>query len=461
VAKKAAPFALDEAQIAALGGGKARAPKPVRCRFAPSPTGSLHIGGARTALMNYLFAKRFGGTFVLRVEDTDTARNKAEHTQVIIDGLNWLGIKSDEPVVFQSQRSELYQQKIDQLIDQDLAYKDDTGAVYFRMPKEGALVVNDHVKGKVSFSAHEEGFGDYVIQRAPEPGKDEGTATFLLANVVDDGEMGITHIVRGDDHLSNAARQIPLYRALGYTIPQFYHVPLIHGDDGAKLSKRHGATSVLEYEKAGYDPVVLANHLAHLGMRVNTNDQVVPMDELAQGLDPWAFSKSAARIDFPKLNHVNREKIAEMETADIVADLGRRDPELFALIGQNGVEALAEGAKGRASTLAEIAGIGREILSPVEFVDATNKDFHSAEAVEMVRGVALALKELDGAKWSSVELEAAIAGYMKATNGNFRSFQRHTRWALTNNIRGLPLVNELAVLGKAESLKRLQNWTEL
>ena len=305
--------------------------KPVRLRFAPSPTGHLHIGGARTALMNYLFAKQKGGEFVLRIEDTDRLRSRQEYTDAILDGLKWLGIELDGEPVFQSHRAHLYAKYTQQLLDSGKAYKDDTGAVWFKMPDEGDLVIKDWVKGRVGVDAAGEGAGDFVIQRS------DGTATFLFANVVDDGDMGITHVIRGDDHLTNATRQVPLYQALGFEVPEFYHVPLIFGDDGKKLSKRHGATSVVEYQKQGYDPEIVVNHLARLGMRFGTQE-MVDIDTLAKNLDPYRFHRAPSQIDFPKLYVRNRHRLASMPTEALKKKIESRSPRLAKRLGASGLE---------------------------------------------------------------------------------------------------------------------------
>lgn len=421
--------------------------KPVRLRFAPSPTGHLHIGGARTALMNYLFAKKMGGEFVLRIEDTDTLRSRQEFTEAIIDGLRWLGIESDIEPVFQSQRAELYAKHTQRLLDEGKAYKDDTGAVWFKMPNEGDLVVKDRVKGRIAVDAAGDGANDFVIQRA------DGSATFLLANVVDDGEMGITHVIRGDDHLTNAARQIPLYHALGFEVPAFYHVPLIFGDDGNKLSKRHGATSVIDYQEQGYDPEIMVNHLARLGMSFGT-EEMLDIETLAQHLKPYGFNKAPSRIDFPKLDFRNRTLLTSLPGAELEKEVRDRNPELAERLGPNGLEGLVEGVRGRATTFAEIVGIGEFILAEPTFRRG-DIDQLGGVAKDAVRDLKEVLEDLPADQWTGEGLERAISAFAERNKAEFKDGQRKIRWLLTGIDFGLPIDRTLQVLGKEASLARL------
>ena len=227
----------------------------IRVRFAPSPTGYLHVGGARTALFNWLFARKKGGKFLLRIEDTDRERSSEEHTQVILDGLRWLGVDWDEEVVFQGARLERHREWAEQLIDTGHTYEDG-GAVRFRMPDE-TLAWDDAVHGTLSFEGRD--IKDWIILRS------DRTPTYNFSVVADDIDMGLTHVIRGSDHVSNTPKQIALYRALGVDPPTFGHVPMIHGIDGKKLSKRHGATAVGDYQHMGILPAALTNFLVLLG----------------------------------------------------------------------------------------------------------------------------------------------------------------------------------------------------
>jgi glutamyl-tRNA synthetase len=463
-----APLTIND--IRRLAGDEVRAPKQPRFRFAPSPTGHLHIGGARTALMNYLAAKKMGGEFVLRIEDTDQLRSKPEYTDAIKRGLEWLGIRWDGEIVFQSQRTELYRQKVQELIDKGLAYKDNTGAVFFKMPEEGSLIVNDRVAGRVTINiADADGTKDYVIQRS------DGSPMFLLANVVDDGEMGITHVIRGNDHLGNAARQIPLYRALGYDVPEFYHVPLIHGDDDKKLSKRHGAQSVVDYQEMGYDPLVLTNHLARLGMSYGT-EQTISVDELAERFDPLAFSKSRSLLGLEKLAMRGLHHLKKMEIPEIVKEIDARigektvkvhlddgsigdEPNLLLGATQAQKTALADGGRSRASTFMEMVEIGQFIKKPAIYADEQAKVQATPKTKALMAKLLVALKAVPENQWSLETLDKLLANFNAANGVTYKAYGNPLRWMLTGVADGLPLHHTLVILGKQEAEKRLADRT--
>ena len=326
---------------------------PIRTRFAPSPTGLLHIGGARTALFNYLFARHHGGTFLLRIEDTDRARSTPEATEVILKGLDWLDLKPDEPAVYQSAREARHAEVARQLLEQGRAYRcyatkeeldrmraeaiaagrpprydgrwrdRDPGeappgapfAIRIRAPQEGVTEVEDLVQGTVRVANAE--LDDMIILRS------DGTPTYLHAVVVDDHDMGITHVIRGDDHLTNTFRQVQVYNAMGWDKPSFAHIPLIHGADGAKLSKRHGAVSVLEFEREGFLPEALCNYLLRLGW--GHGDAEVLGREAAIGLfDLDGVGRAASRMDYAKLTHLNGVWLRQADDARLARDVLRR-----------------------------------------------------------------------------------------------------------------------------------------
>ncbi|MDP6754441.1 MAG: glutamate--tRNA ligase family protein, partial [Verrucomicrobiota bacterium] len=283
----------------------------VRVRFAPSPTGYLHIGGARTALFNWLYARHTGGTFVLRVEDTDDARNTCEAVDVILDGLRWLGLDWDEGPVsgdamqesrgdcgpyFQSQRGEIYQRRIRELLDKDLAYEHE-GAIKFRMTRE-PVTIPDLVAGDVvrKLTDREEADPDFVIVRS------DGKPVFHLVNVVDDIEMGITHVIRGEDHLSNTSKHVELFNALGVESPKFAHIPLILNNDGSKMSKRDTGASMTTYMEGGYLPSAVVNYLSLLGWSPKDDTEVMPVAELIERFDLPGVQRANARFDMAKLD---------------------------------------------------------------------------------------------------------------------------------------------------------------
>src|SRR5438552_14687651 len=293
----------------------------VRVRFAPSPTGFLHIGGARTALFNWLYARHTGGTFILRIEDTDVARNTQEAVDVILNGLRWLGLDWDEGPVsgdatgaskgesgpyFQSQRKENYQRRVEALLSRGLAYEQE-GAIKFKMTRE-AIVVPDVVVGDVrrELTDREQADPDFVIVRS------DGQPVFHLVNVVDDLEMNITHIIRGEDHLSNTPKHIALFRALGVEPPKYAHIPLILNIDGTKMSKRDQGASLNTYMEEGYAPEALVNYLSLLGWSPKANREKLPLPEIVELFDLPQVLRHNARFDLAKLNWLNGEYIRDM-----------------------------------------------------------------------------------------------------------------------------------------------------
>jgi glutamyl-tRNA synthetase len=434
------------------------APRELRFRFAPSPTGHLHIGGAYVALKNYMAAKQAGGKFFLRIEDTDTVRSKDEYTKAIKQGLTWLGISYEDDVAHQSKRTELYKSKIQQLVKEDKAYVGEGGAIFFRMPKEGKVVVNDVLRGRVQVNVSAAGMSDYCIQRK------DGTPTFLLANVIDDGDQGITHVIRGVDHLSNAAKQVPLFQALGYQVPDFFHVPLIHGDDGKKLSKRHGATSVMDFQREGFDPNVLVNHLARLGFGFST-DETAALNDLITEFDPHKIGKSKSQIGYDALYARNRDYMSHLPVPVIAAELTARAEQVevpyedgtvksFAsLLGPLGIEALADASRGRASTYQESLDLGMMSLAPPDMLASDIERFTTPEILEKIRPIAKELEGIAAGDWSLKRLEQATAKIDKNT-------MLALRWMLTGAYEGFPMKNIIPMLGKEETLFRLKSWIE-
>jgi len=282
----------------------------IKVRFAPSPTGFLHVGSARTALFNWLFAKSVEGEFLLRIEDTDKKRSKKEYLDEIISSLKWLGITSDEKLIFQSKRKAIYKKYANDLLDRERAYED-KGAVRFRVPKE-KVVIEDLAHGQIEFDNTL--LDDFVIM------KKDGFPTYNFACVVDDADMGITHVIRGDDHISNTPKQIPLYQALGFEAPKFAHIPLILGTDRSRLSKRHGAASIKEYEEAGFLPEALVNYLSLLGWSPGGNREIISIEETLQTFRLESLNKTNSVFDLDKLRWVNNQYIKALNT-DILTDL--------------------------------------------------------------------------------------------------------------------------------------------
>ena len=360
---------------------------PVRTRFAPSPTGFLHLGGARTALFSWAFARHFGGTFILRVEDTDLERSTPEAVQAILDGMAWLGLTPDEGPFYQMQHMDRYREVVARMLAEGTAYycysspqeveamreqaralgqkprydgtwRPEPGkalppipearkpVVRFRSPREGATSWTDLVKGRISFDNSE--LDDLVIARP------DGTPTYNFCVVVDDWDMRITHVLRGDDHVNNTPRQITILKALGAPVPEYGHVPMILGPVGVKLSKRHGAVSVMEYDRDGYLPEAMVNYLARLGWS-HGDDELFSREQLVEWFDPAHLSKSAAPWDPKKLNWVNAHYIKQSDDAALAALIA---PRVLSRGGDPGAAALASVVrllKDRAETLEQLA----------------------------------------------------------------------------------------------------------
>lgn len=284
----------------------------VKVRFAPSPTGYLHIGSARTALFNWLFARHEGGQFFLRIEDTDKERSKQEFLDEIISSLRWLGLDWDGELVFQSQKTQVYRSIAERLIKEGKAYPDEN-AIRFRMPKEGKVGFEDLLHGRIEFDLNQHGSlaEDLVIF------KSDGSPTYNFAVVCDDAEMGITHVIRGDDHIMNTPKQVPLYEALGYKKPVFCHIPLILGEDRSRMSKRHGATSIREYLEAGFLPEAIINYLSLLGWSPGNNQEIIGKQELIQKFDLNKVLKTGAVFSKEKLEWMNGQYVRKLAPAEL------------------------------------------------------------------------------------------------------------------------------------------------
>ncbi|MCW8853114.1 MAG: glutamate--tRNA ligase, partial [Gammaproteobacteria bacterium] len=319
----------------------------VRTRFAPSPTGYLHIGGARTALFSWLYAKKMGGDFILRIEDTDRERSTQEAVDAITDGMEWLGLEHDEGPFYQTQRFDRYKEVIQQLLDNDHAYycncsrerldqmreqqmankqkpkydgccrdkgltaAEDT-VVRFKNPQDGEVVINDHVRGRVVISNQE--LDDLIIERS------DGAPTYNLTVVVDDWDMEISHVIRGDDHLNNTPRQINILTALGAHIPEYAHIPMINGPDGKKLSKRHGAVSVMQYHEEGYLTEAMINYLVRLGWS-HGDQEIFTLDEMIEKFDIKDINKSSSSLNIEKLQWMNQQYLMSLEPVYVAEQL--------------------------------------------------------------------------------------------------------------------------------------------
>ncbi len=423
-----------------------------RLRFAPSPTGYLHVGGARTALFNWLYARRHGGSFILRIEDTDVERSKAELVTGILDGLRWLGIDWDEgPEVggphapyFQSERLDRYRAAAKQLLDGGQAFEDG-GAIRFKVPP-GKTAFTDSVHGPIEFD--NEHIEPFVILRS------DTHPTYHLSVVVDDIDMAITHVVRGDDHISNTPKQVLLYNAFGKTPPAFAHVPLIMGADKQRLSKRHGATSVTEYEKQGYIPEAMFNFLALLGWGTGSNDELFTRDELIQRFNLEGISGGNAVFNTEKLDWFNHQHLLKLTDEELVARLKG------AGIGEQG-----SGIDARTSAI--LALLRPRCKRLTDFTDQLRPFFeepssYDADAVRKhlsTAGTADHLRALRGAyataEWNEAALEKVLRDLAEARTVKAGMLIHGTRIAMTGRMVSPGLFEMLVLLGRETVIRRL------
>lgn len=456
-------------------------------RFAPSPTGFLHIGGARTALFNYYFAKAVGGEFHLRIEDTDKARSTDAATQAILDGLDWLGLSYDGEIIYQSQRSEahidaaktllasgnayrcyLTPEELDALREQksDTAFRspyrdydtlhDKPFTVRFRVPA-GQTNIRDHVQGDITWD--NENFDDLVLLRA------DGSPTYMLAVVVDDHDMGVTHVVRGDDHLINAGRQSQIYDALGWDRPDWAHVPLIHGPDGKKLSKRHGALGVEGYRDMGYLPSGLRNYLLKLGWAHGDDELFFSEAAITDVFTLGGINSAPARLDFDKMEYINGQHIAQMDSQALVtAAMPFLETKNGGPLGAEKtarVTAATDSLKPRSPTLVALADQAAYLLAdrPLSIAGKVAKPLRRDGVIELLQSLTLALKSLEDTAWKQDALQACLSNFAQSKDVGFGKIGQPVRAALTAGNPSPDLALILALLGKDETLARLDDVT--
>ena len=454
----------------------------IRTRFAPSPTGMLHIGGARTALFSWLYARHLGGEFVLRIEDTDKERSTDEATQVILDGMQWLGLDWDGEPVYQGARQDLHIQAVNKLLSEGKAYKccctreeldvmRDTQklagqkpmydgrcrekqsppdelpyVIRFKSPREGETWVRDMVLGDVCFSNAE--LDDLIIMRS------DGTPTYNLAVVVDDADMGISHVIRGSDHLNNTPRQIQLYEALGLPMPRFAHIPLIHGPDGAKMSKRHGSVAITEYREQGYLPEAVINYLARLSWS-HGDDEVFSKDQLVELFDLEHVGKSASRFDQDKLDWLNAHWLRSARSEDLA-------PEVMRLLGievqegQVDVVGVIACLQERSKNLVELAeGATFFYEAPMQYQEkAVKKNFKEGTwlLLESFLEQGAALPE-----WTAESAHALIEKICAEHDVNMGKLAQPIRILLSGGPVSPPIDVTMGLLGSDEVLCRIKN----
>jgi glutamyl-tRNA synthetase len=420
----------------------------IRVRFAPSPTGYLHVGGARTALFNWLFARKEGGQFLLRIEDTDKARSTDEHTQVILDGLQWLGLDWDEAPVFQGARLARHQQVADQLLKEGKAYMEED-AIRLRVPP-AELSWEDAVHGRISFKG--EDIRDFVILRS------DRSPLYNFAVVVDDIDMKITHVVRGDDHISNTPKQIAVYRALGQMTPIFGHVPMIHGPDGKKLSKRHGATAVGDYQHLGILPEAMRNFLALLGWSPGGDREIMSKEELRNLFSLDGILKKPAVFDTTKLEWMNGQYLTA-QSAEELYPLVKPELAKLGLDGnQDAVLKVITAVKTRSRTTLDVA---RQVAVRLDEHFVTLDEKAQKEIAKEPTGyrasLAASVIALQNAPdWSPASLEKVLRDLAEERNVPAGRIFQPIRIALTGGTVSEPVNELLSVVGKEAALRRLE-----
>jgi len=467
-------------------------PSSVVTRFAPSPTGYLHIGGARTALFNWLYAQHTGGKMLLRIEDTDRERSTDAATAAILDGLSWLGLQWDGEPISQFARAERHREVAEELVARGKAYRcyasqqeleemrekaraegrpprydgrwrdrDPAEApagvkpvIRIKAPREGETVVRDRVQGDVRFPNKD--LDDFIILRS------DGNPTYMHAVVVDDHDMGVTHIIRGDDHLTNGARQQVIYDAMGWDIPVMAHIPLIHGPDGAKLSKRHGALGVEAYRAMGYLPAALRNYLARLGWS-HGDDEVMSTQQMVEWFEIEDVNKGAARFDYAKLEALNGLYMRQMPDDELTRIFIETLPFLengesirSGLTDERQAQLLAAmpGLKERAKTLKELADSAYYLFAQRPLaLDEKAAALLDADAKTVLAGVKPRLAAVE--EWSAASTEGAVREYADASGLKLGKVAQPLRAALTGRSTSPGVFDVLAVLGRDESLARI------
>jgi glutamyl-tRNA synthetase len=408
----------------------------MRVRFAPSPTGVLHIGGARTALYNWLLAHGSGGEFVLRIEDTDRERSTPENVELILDALRWLELDWDEGPISQWERRDLHKEAVERLVEAGHAYEDE-GAVRFRVPEEGEISFHDVVLGDVTnpYSA----IKDFVIQRS------DGSPLYNLAVAVDDRDMGITHVVRGQDHVSNTPRQVMILRGLGAEPPVYAHIPLLHGPDGKKLSKRHGAASVQGVREDGYLPEAVRNYIALLGWGYDETTTLMTTDELVERFALERVSKNPAVFDEQKLRWMNGRYMRELP----LGDLHRRLQEFY---GRDDIPIeIVEISREKMQTLADFWDLaGSLIEAPADYEDKAWRQWGGSPHLRAVRD-----DLANASAWDVEGIEAVLRARVDELGVKPKEIFQPIRVALTGTTVSPGIFESVAALGREETLARL------
>jgi len=455
-----------------------------RVRFAPSPTGKLHIGGARTALFNYLFARNTHGKFLVRIEDTDLERSKKEYTDQICDSMNWLGLSWDEELVYQSQRTPFYKQAITQLLESGKAYRcfaskeelekirDETGSysyqgiwrdrtesdiqsalakgipftIRLKIPYGESTTFTDLIYGEITI-AHSE-LDDFIIARS------DGSPVYNLTNVVDDHDMGISHVIRGEDHLANTPKQILIYQGIGWPVPTFAHLPMILGQDKKRLSKRHGATGVQTYRDEGYQPEALLNYLSLLGWNPGTEEELMTLDSIIQKFDLKKVHKKGAVFDEKKLNWISGQHMANQSNESILSNIQLINPAWGVGSDTSFNLSIIDLMKSRSKSLVDLVD-----LSCFYFEDPTDfneKDLRKTWKENTPDIVSKIIELFSGlSDWTQDSLESSIKIWMEENGLGFGKVMKPIRLSICGVVGGPSLFAILELLGKETSLRRL------
>jgi glutamyl-tRNA synthetase len=415
---------------------------PIRVRFAPSPTGALHIGGARTALYNWLVARHSGGTFVLRIEDTDRERSTPENVEQIHDALTWLELDWDEGPFSQADRIDRHKAEIERLLSEGHAYEDE-GAVRLRVPEGGQTTVHDEIRGEIVFE--HEAIDDFVIARS------DGSPLYNLAVAVDDRDMGITHVVRGADHISNTPRQLMILKALGADAPIYAHLPLLHGPDGKKLSKRHGAASVQELRDQGFLPAAIRNYLALLGWGFDDETTFFTTDELIERFTLDRVSKSPAVFDEKKLRWMNGRYLREMDTAGLTRVLEQRT-------GRTGLEPAVAISQEKMQTLADFEPLASWLYEERETDEKAWAKVMKDGAAENLARAREALAQVE--PFDEAGVERALTALVEELDVKPGKLYQPIRVAITGTTISPGIFESVALLGRDATLERIDRALE-
>lgn len=426
-------------------------------RFAPSPTGFLHIGGVRTALFNWIYAKKNSGKFLLRIEDTDRKRSTDEAIDKIIDGLEWLGLSNDDEIVYQHKNQKRHIEIANALLNNELAYRDwerkedyekldVPHAIRFKTPKNGETIVNDKIQGEVKFNNKE--IEDFVLLRS------DGTPTYMLSVVVDDYDMNITDIIRGDDHFINSAKQKLIFEALNWPVPTFSHIPLIHGDDGTKLSKRHGALGIEKYRDEGYLPEAIINYLLRLGW--SHGDQEIFSDkDMIELFSIEKIRKSPSRFDLDKLKDINSIYLNLLSHEELIEKLGNKFSQLNSKQSTSIKRIIPEALK-RFKNINEIKENLDFLIQerPISISDDGTKLLNSS-SIKTLKKLSINLKKLD--KWDINEIEKVIKNFSSDEDLKFKEIGLPLRASLVGFLSPIGIYEIIYSLGKDEVINRIED----